>query len=361
MTAAHPDPLLERVLAALASEPAGTGPEARSWVLTAEPVRTARSTLYTVQDPSGRNCVVKVPARGDDAVDTEPPLEAAAQFAALHRAYAWHRDGGDAPVSRPVALLEDVGAVVMEHVPGPTVGRAVHRAPLHPAVAGRATEAAGRYLRRLHGHAEQPGGTVSLRDLVQEVVAAERDLLVPVGLRLPAAVHRALTRTPDVAVPVRRVLLHGDYVPNNLVLTDPDHVTMLDPLLRRVGLPEDDAARFLAIVSSDTAFVPGVLAHPVRWLRRHLEVRFRQAYGSTTAPSAVLELRLMQQHVLRWHRRHEFTTLTRYPVLMDARARLLDRHMQAVLRESGRRLTGALRAVRPVAGRQTTGSDGGRR
>lgn len=356
MTDAHPDPLLERILTTLARDLPGTGPGGQRWVLAAEPMRTARSTLYTVEDPSsGTAYVVKVPARGDDAVDTEPPLDATAQFAALHRAYGWHRDGGDAPVSRPVALLESVGAVVMEHVPGPTVGRAVHRAPLHPRVASRAVVAAGRYLRRFHRHAEEPGGMVSLHDLVQDVVAAERELLVPVGVRLPGTVHSALAETPDIAVPVGRVLLHGDYVPHNLVLSDPHHVTMLDPLLRRVGLPEDDVARFLAIVSSDTAFVPGMLAPPLRWLRRHLEARFRRAYGRTTAPSAVLELRLVHQHVLRWRRRRDFSTLTRYPVLMEARARLVDRHMRTVLRESGRRLSGALATVRPAAGRQTAG------
>ncbi|MBB3086893.1 phosphotransferase [Geodermatophilus sabuli] len=311
-------------------------------------MRTARSSLYTVQaSPSGTTYVIKVPARGDDAVDTEPPLDAETQFAALRRAHGWYRDDGDASVSRPVALLEDVGAVVMEHVPGPTVGQAVHRAPVHPRAAARAVAAAGRFLREFHRHAEHPGGTVSLGGLAQDVVTADRALLSPVGVRLPTAVRRTLLEIPDVAVPAGRVLLHGDYVPNNLVVTDPDRVTMLDPLLVRVGLPEDDAARFLAIVSSDTAFVAGVAGPPIRWLRRHLESQFRLAYGETAAHPAILELRLLQQHVLRWRRRREFSTLTQYPTLMNARARVIDSHMRTVLRESGHRLARSLRTSRP--------------
>ncbi|MGY1635494.1 aminoglycoside phosphotransferase family protein [Geodermatophilus sp. SYSU D00742] len=347
MTAAHPDPLLEKVLESLTRELHGTERTGPRLTLLSEPMRTARSTLYTVQaSPSGTTYVIKVPAPGDDAVDTEPPLDAETQFAALRRAHAWYRDDGAAPVSRPVALLEDVGAVVMEHVPGPTVGQAVHRAPLHPWAAARAVAAAGRFLREFHRHA-QPGATVSLSSLAQDVVTADRALLSPVGVRLPAAVRRTLLEMPDVAVPAGRVLLHGDYVPNNLIITGRDSVTMLDPLLVRLGLPEDDAARFLAIVSSDTALVPGVAWPPIRSLRRHLESEFRLAYGNTVAHPAILELRLLQQHVLRWRRRREFSTLTQYPSLMKARARVIDSHMRALLRESGHRLARSLQTSRP--------------
>ena len=332
-------PPVDLVLASLSRElSAGE----RALALVGEPVRTARSTLYTVRDrSSGIAYVVKVPGRGNGAVDTEPPLEASAQFAALQRAHAWCGHDGHHAVARPVALLEDLAGVVTEHVPGPTVGALVHRGTGHPSAAARAAGAAGRFARSFHRHAAREEGTTSLATLVREVAAVEDELLVPVGVRLPQQVHRALDGVPGRDVRVRRVLLHGDYVPDNLILPGRHRVVMIDPLLTDVGLPEDDLARFLAVVSSDPAFLPGAVALPVRAVRRSLEQRFRAGYGTTPVDPAVLELRVLRQLGVRWRRRREFSALTS-PALVRARAHLVDVHMRTVLRETAARLTQAL-------------------
>jgi aminoglycoside phosphotransferase (APT) family kinase protein len=134
------------------------------------------------------------------------------------------------------------------------------------------------------------------------------------------------------------VLLHGDFVPSNLVVTAPDQVTMLDPTLVRTAPPEEDLARFLAVLSSDTAFVPGIALPPVRRLRRALERDFRAAYGLPAGGSVLLELSLVKQLVLRWLRRREHSRLSGRSRAMAVRRALVDRHMAALVAESGRRL-----------------------
>jgi hypothetical protein len=187
-------------------------------------------------------------------------------------------------------------------------------------------------------------GAVSLRDLVDEVRGVESSVLEPVGLRLPSAVLEVLAGVPGKEVPCRHALLHGDYVPSNLILADPDQVAMIDPVLARVGLPEDDLARFLAILASDTVFVPGLVVPPVGRLRRDLEQVFCRAYDPASPSTALLELRLIKQHALRWRRRRDWSKLARHSLVMRARQRVVDRHMRALLDESGQRLSRALGA-----------------
>ena len=208
-----------------------------------------------------------------------------------------------------------------------------------PTRARLAVRAAGDALRRLHEHARAPDAPLDLQELADEVRAADREYLRPAGVRLPDQTVRVLDAVPADQVTTSRVLLHGDYVPSNLVLTAADQVGMIDPVLARVGLPEDDLARFLAVLTSETVFVPGLVTPPVRRLRQHLERTFQDAYGSGATHPLLLELRLLLQHTLRWRRRRTFSRLSGHQQLMRGRQMVIDRHMQALLLESAERVT----------------------
>jgi aminoglycoside phosphotransferase (APT) family kinase protein len=231
----------------------------------------------------------------------------------------------------------------MEYVDGTPLPHAVARGVMAPAAARRGVAAAGDALRRLHRHAAVSGAEVALSALVDEIRTVADTVLRPVGVRLPAELEGPLGAVPGTRAHCRRVLLHGDYVPSNLIVTGPGTVGMIDPVLAQVGLPEDDLARFLAILSSETVFVPGLSAGPLRRLRRDMEDTFRTAYGPAAA-GTVMELRLIKQHVLRWRRRRDHTRLAEGSSLMRARRRVIDGHMRMLLIEAGQRLTRSLDA-----------------
>jgi hypothetical protein len=90
-------------------------------------------------------------------------------------------------------------------------------------------------------------------------VDAVATLPVAAELRSLAPLESWLDGTAPVARP-----LHGDFVPANLIVTSSVRIVGIDPVLQEAGLPEDDAARFLAVVMSDTKFVPGLALPSVR-------------------------------------------------------------------------------------------------
>jgi hypothetical protein len=190
---------------------------------------------------------------------------------------------------------------------------------------------------------------VDLADLADEVRETEASVLHTVGLRLPEEVVRVVAGVPGRKVTRERVVQHGDFAPVNLILTAPDEVTIIDPSLVDVGLPEDDLGRFLAILSAYSVFVPGSVVPSVRRLRWGLEQAFRSGYGAAETDTAVMELRLLKQQALRWRRRRDFSRLSRSPQLMRARERVIDRHIGLLMTESARRLAGFLDSGEPTS------------
>src|SRR4030095_16378985 len=110
----------------------------------------------------------------------------------------------------------------------------------------------------------------------------------------------------------------------------------IDPVLQEVGLPEDDAGRFLAVVMSDTKFVPGLVQPSVRRTSGGLEEAFLAGWSGQSAPSTLLQVRLMQALALRWLRRRELTRLREAPA--RARRLLIDKFMAQVIAQAGQRL-----------------------
>ncbi|MFD2092817.1 phosphotransferase [Blastococcus deserti] len=313
--------------------------------LAAEPITRSRSTLFVFGVPGEQpRYVVKTAVLGNTAIDATPALSSTEQFRALTLAHRWFEEEDRHAAVRPLFYLEDLDAVVMDYVHGRPFRRTVQRGVLQPGPALAAATAAGDALRRLHRHARVDEAVVDLADLADEVRETEASVLRAVGLGLPEDVAQVLTRVPNRKVTRDRVVQHGDFAPVNLILTAADQVTIIDPSLVDVGLPEDDLGRFLAILSAYSVFVPGQVVPPVRRFRGQLEQAFRSGYGEAETDTAVMELRLLKQHVLRWRRRRDFSRLARSQQLMHARQQAIDRHMRMLMSESARRLSAFLDA-----------------
>jgi hypothetical protein len=104
----------------------------------------------------------------------------------------------------------------------------------------------------------------------------------PATGRRPAAreVEEALGRIPATVVPIIEVLKHGDFVPSNLIVTGPGRLTLIDPVLRDVGLPGRPGPVPLGLVVGDRFVADAVVPGPAR-RRRDLEETFRAAAGPT--------------------------------------------------------------------------------
>jgi len=314
--------------------------------LAAEPILRSRASLLFFGVAGERpRYVFKTAVLGDTAIDATPALSSKDQFRALTLAHRWFEEEDRHAAVRPLFYLEELDAVVMDYVDGRPFRSTVQRGVLQPGPALAAATAAGDALRRLHQHARVDEAVVDLADLADEVREAEASALREVGLELPDDVARVLAGVPNRKVTRDRVVQHGDFAPVNLILTAVDQVTIIDPSLVDVGLPEDDLGRFLAILSAYSVFVPGHVLPPVRRVRWELERAFRSGYGKTATDTAVMELRLLKQHVLRWRRRREFSArLARSQQLMLARERVIDRYMRVLVSESARRLSAFLDA-----------------
>jgi aminoglycoside phosphotransferase (APT) family kinase protein len=316
---------------------------------TAEPIIRGRSTLYVFGEHGGQpRYVVKTAVLGNTAIDATPALTSADQFRALTLAHRWFDVEDRHAAVRPLSYDEELDAVVMDYVHGRPFRPTVQRGVLQPTPALLAAGAAGDALRRLHRHARVDEAVVDLADLADEISETEASVLHTVGLRLPEEVVRVVAGVPSRKVPRVRVVQHGDFAPVNLILTAADQVTIIDPSLVDVGLPEDDLGRFLAILSAYSIFVPGSVVPRVRRIRWELERAFRSGYGAVETDTAVMELRLLKQQVLRWRRRRDMSRLSRSPQLMRARERAIDRHVRLLMTESARRLASYLDSGEPT-------------
>ena len=205
-----------------------------------------RSNLtYVAEDPGGRAVVIRRPPFG-------APLESAHDVGREHRVLSALHPTGQ-PVPRPLALCEDPGVTgapffVMERVEGVVV----HTAALASTVLDRAARVrAGRAipqaLARLH---EVDLDATALRDLARGDDHAGRQLrrwsrqweaskLRELPL-IDELTRRLLAAVPDQP---ETTLVHGDFTPNNLMLTTRgDVAAILDWELWTLGDPIADVA-----------------------------------------------------------------------------------------------------------------------
>ena len=325
-----PDMVISSLAQALNTNPDGL-------CLVRQPVPSLRSTLYFAGElgDSDPRWVVKQthPATAVDAVATLP---VAAELGSLALLESWH-DRSE-PVARPVCLLPEIDALALEFVPGRSL-RAIFTADLrHPAAeAFSALRATGDYLRRVHRAGDAGEEEVDLAEVAEAVLSRSTEALAAAGQRLPDAATAALRAVRSRRLRTRRTVLYGDFVPANLIVTSSGHIVGIDPVLQETGLPEDDAARFLAVVMSDTKFVPGLVLPSVRRTGRELQEAFLSGWSGRRDPSPLLGVRLMQALSLRWLRRRELTRLREAPAY--TRRLLIDQFMTHVIQEAAGQLS----------------------
>ncbi|MGR7026285.1 aminoglycoside phosphotransferase family protein [Geodermatophilus sp. URMC 62] len=310
----------------------------------------ARSTVHflgTADRPDRCRWVVKQPRTGWTQDDVASPLAAEQEYAALVRLAA-HFDarGAAVGVPAPVALLPGLGGLATAYVPGPALSDLLHAGRvLSPAMPLDGVGRAADFLRVLHEVDPAPSAPLDLASEAERVRCLLSDRLVAAGLPVPPGVLRALAAVPDVRVPVRRVRLHGDWTPANVLLPAPGSVVGIDVDLREVGPPEEDLARFVAFTAGSAPFL--LDATLPEHLRRHrpLVACFLGRYeaGGSRVSAPVFELRLLHQLAGRWLRLRELARLHGRPALLPLRLHAVDAQLRSLLAAGAHRLTRATR------------------
>jgi aminoglycoside phosphotransferase (APT) family kinase protein len=310
----------------------------------APPRVLTRSTVLFVGDSgapeAGPRWVVKQRRSGAVQEDLDEPADAASQFASL-ALLERHLNATDEPVGvpHPVAVFPELDAFAMEHVPGTQVNRLLGPgALLHGEDAVTAVTMSGRLLSRIHDLRRQRDRRVDLRADADRILRL-LEHGTPRPVRTPPRLRRLLASMPRRPVSCPTVRLHGDFAPVNVILQPRGRVSAIDVDGERWGVPEQDLARYLTLLSTDRLFTAGAGLRAPERLRERLESALFEGYDGPRSPEAVLELERIDQLVRRWKVR------SRRPIdsrVAGLRRRLLDRRFESLLEESARRLEAAL-------------------
>jgi aminoglycoside phosphotransferase (APT) family kinase protein len=180
---------------------------------------------------------------------------AAAEHRASHLVMAL-----DLRVAEPLFVEKSRGVVAARWVGGDTLAQVLLRRSADPAAVGEALAAAGRWLRILHDRSTRHLPCLRRRRVpvgqIRSHVASLPAALPPeVRATFLAAAEAATRRVVARLTPRldRPVLIHGDFVPQNLVLT-PEGIAAIDLAGARTGFREEDIARItvqLAIAAQE--------------------------------------------------------------------------------------------------------------
>ena len=273
-----------------------------------------RSDLWFVGVRGEHGCrwVVKRPQTASVQDDLHPPMSSSQQLAALRRMSSHlAAEGGRITCPTPVAGLPDINAYAMEHVAG------AH-------IAGLMTPAV----------VVAPGRLLAAMSTAAQVLQA---------------VHRLPAAPSDVARPgtvdLQQVVLHGDFAPENVLLSG-SGAAVLEPDLTHRGSPDVDVVRFLTMLYDAPVFVLGADQGVVQRVRRRAAAEFLATFYGPDGPSPGVANLLAESLAARWETRHK-DCLRRRPALTSARLALLRRHFDAVLRETGDRGGVPVASVRP--------------
>lgn len=303
-----------------------------------------RSSIYFVSAPTlprpSSKWVVKVPHHDWSQDDLESPVTARQEFEALVRLHGhFQRAGGPMRVPEPVALLVELGGLAMEYVAGRTIRSLLnYGSARQPSTLLHGLSAAGQFLRQVHDLDAFAARPVDLRQQAAQILSLAEERLPPLGLTMPARVSQTLAHLQPLTVTALQVRLHGDFGPGNILLAADGTTVGLDAALVTVGAPEDDLARFIAVMAGSIRFAPEVIARPSTALRRRLEIQLlRSYYGSATIPP-LFELRLLRQLVGRWCRLRELAEQSQRRALLPLRLRVIGAQMRLLMEESAARL-----------------------
>jgi hypothetical protein len=294
-----------------------------------------RSSLYFLGiagSESRCRWVLKQPNSESQQHDLASPLSAAGQFEALQRLHEHLRIiGGPVATPRPVAYVPELDGYVMEYVPGPTLtGLITPRAVLRPGRLLRGVTTAAQVLHAVHSLEPAEVALVDLSDLDRRARTRGRQLLEQAAL--PMREHWfASSGEAGASTTASKVLLHGDFAPENVVLS-PYGVYCLDPDLSEKDWAEHDVVRFLLMLFDAPLFVVGVHLPPVQNLRRRAAGTFLTGYyGDRPWPDALRPLMLLSL-MARWSTRHT-DVVQRSPRLQGSREVLLKHYFRKLLDE----------------------------
>jgi aminoglycoside phosphotransferase (APT) family kinase protein len=309
-----------------------------------------RSTIFMVETPRpvrGRSrWVVKEPYTDYVQLDVDDPVGGAEEFRALQWLSAhFDRAGGPVRVPEPLALLPEVGALAMEYVPGPSVRDLIrYRSLRRPTALLKGLAGAAEFIRGVHALEQHEPQPVRLDVEAQRVLRTATEVLRAYGLELDRRVAETLAGIPPVTVSCPQVRLHGDFGPSNVILAGDGTTVGIDMNLSKVGPPEGDVARFVALISGGIRFAPGLVAPPVSWLRRRLERQFLRSYYGTSTYPAMFELKLIEVLAGRWVRLRQLGEKGDPKWLLPIRLRAVKWQIRMLMLESSRRLARAVAA-----------------
>jgi serine/threonine protein kinase len=302
-------------------------------IVHAGPARRRSSLYFLGLAGSSPTCrwVVKQPNGGSHQEDLQSPLSAAGQFQALQRLHGHLRQcDGSVATPRPVAYVPEIDAYVMEYVPGPTLTALLRpRAVLRPHSLLNAVAGSGQALHAVHSLEAAEADCVDLPGLNRRAATRGRQLLETAGL--PTQDRWFVPSSSAYSPTAWKVLLHGDFAPENVLLS-PSGLFCLEPDLCVRDWAEHDVARFLLMLFDAPLFVAGVDIPAVQNLRRRAAATFLDTYyGEDPWPDALRPLMVLSL-TARWSTRH--TDLAqRAPRLRRARELLLRRHFASLLDE----------------------------
>lgn len=329
----HDVGVVESVKPALAGDVAAEDLD-RVRVVSRGPARR-RSELYFLGldgDAEGCRWVVKQPNSDSRQQDLAAPVSAEDQFRALCR-LATHLEARRSAVSvpRPVAYVPEIAAYVMAYVPGPTVTALIRpEAVLRPGPLLDGVRAAAAVLREVHALEPAVQEVVDLTELGARLTDEGPRMLSAAGL--PVRPGWFDSRFPPVTSAYGvKVVLHGDFAPENVVLTE-SGPCCLEPDLADKGWAEHDVVRFLLMLFDAPLFVTGAGLPQVDRLRRTAARAFLDAYYDGRPRSAALGPLMAAALAARWSTRHT-DVVRRAPRLGRSRRWLLRRHFSRVLDE----------------------------
>ena len=317
---------LERVLAASALPP-------QRLVVVRRMVRRRSVLCFVGSAAAPDTClwVVKVPAVEVERLGMRPPMSGADQLAALQRLHDFlSRGDGRLSAPRPIGLLPELDALVMEYVEGRSLWELVGPRALHrPAELLAGVRAGAVALRHLHSIEPSRAIAADLGTLHRAVGEDSAEALRGAGLPVE---DRWFAVGGDAGCATGcDVLLHGDWAPENVMLSG-DRVMCLDPELTDRGWAEHDLARFLLMLLDRPLFVIGDRSRRGLRLRSAATSAFLAAYYGAEPVSPLLRPLLIREVSRRWAVRHQ-DLLQASPRLVRSRQWLLRRHFTALLDE----------------------------
>ena len=301
-------------------------------------VRTRRrSNLYFVgvagRKPDHR-WVVKQPKSTSQQYDLPSPMTSAGQYEALRRLHEhFQLTAAGVSTPSPIAELPTIDAYVMEFVSGPTLTRLIRPgALLRPDRLLRGIRSAGRVLQAIHTLEPAEPVSVDVSSLAVDSVMRARKVLTDNGIPIREDWFTFHSLPPNgTHVPGAKVVQHGDFAPENILLS-PSGVVCLEPELAEKDWCERDVSRFVLMLFDAPFFVMGVDVPPVQRLRRRAAETFLDAYYGVLPRPETLRLIFIESLATRWATRY-LDVRERSPRLMSLRGALLRRYFGGLMDE----------------------------